>query len=682
MNRKNTWGLLLLTFLFLAPAVVNAQILDPVKWDISLEPKANEEFEIVANCKIENKWHIYALTVSNDPDAFALPTSIEIPVTDSLLLVGRATEGKFITHYDPNFEMDLNYFEQQASFRQKVKLNAADPFQLEVIISYMACDDKQCIMPEPPVFHLIANETPGSLRLQNGPMQRAGEQEDLVEVSEIDPFVIAAVDLDNPKSDCGESVEEDDSLWGIFIFGIIGGLLALLTPCVFPMIPLTVSFFTKGSGGKNGRVRAITYGVFIFLIYAVLSLPFHLSKNVDPEVLNMISTSAGLNISFFIIFIVFAISFFGYFEITLPNSMANKVDNASNLGGLMGIFFMALTLAIVSFSCTGPILGTVIGSIYATDTTGYISILGMDLFLPATKITAAMSGFGIALGLPFGLFAAFPGWLNNLPKSGGWLNIVKVSLGFAEVALALKFFSNADLVMQWGILKREVFFAAWIIIGVLWVMYLLGKFRFPHDSKNAKIGIGRRVMALAVGLFVLYLVPGLTNTKYANLGLLSGFPPPMSYSIYEKEADIHVFHDFDEAKAYAAEHNKPMLVDFTGWACVNCRRMEENVWATDRVKQIIKEEYVLVSLYVDEKILMEEEEQFTYITRDGRKKQIKTIGDKWTTLQTETFRNNSQPFYALMSADEELLTPPKKGYQPDVEEYAEWLECGVASHKK
>lgn len=439
------------------------------------------------------------------------------------------------------------------------------------------------------------------------------------------------------------------------------------------MIPLTVSFFTKSSGdSKKGLFNSILYGFFIFLIYVLLSIPFHLLDSLDPGILNNISTNVTLNIIFFIIFIAFAFSFFGCFELTLPQSWSAAMDSRANkIGGFIGVFFMALTLAIVSFSCTGPILGTLLGSSLTSD-------------VGAMQLTMGMSGFGLALALPFTLFAMFPKWLNSLPKSGGWLNTVKVVLGFIELALALKFLSNADLVEHWGLLKREIFIGLWIIIGIGLILYLFGKIKFPHDGPLQKIGKGRITTSILVIAFVIYLIPGVTNTKYANLKLLSGFPPPMFYSIYEKASecplDLNCSKDWQEGLAKAKAENKPILLDFTGWACVNCRKMEEQVWSTTEVYDILSEQYIIISLYVDDKKKLPEAEQFDYLRINGTIKNIETIGDKWGTLQTINFQNNSQPYYVLLNHDLKLLNTTN-AYEPNPDAYFEWLNIGLQNFK-
>jgi thiol:disulfide interchange protein DsbD len=479
---------------------------------------------------------------------------------------------------------------------------------------------------------------------------------------------IESVDLANPVQDCGTTASEPQKmgLLSIFLLGFLGGLVALLTPCVFPMVPLTVSFFTKRSGaGKTGAANAILYGLFILLIYIAFSIPFHIAGKVSPTIYNDIATNVWLNVSFFIVFILFAISFFGYYEITLPGSLANSANTRQGTD-LIGIFFMALTLAIVSFSCTGPILGTLL---VGTASEG------------AWPLTAGLAGFGLALGLPFGLFAMFPQWLHALPRSGGWLNTVKVVLGFIELALALKFLSNADLVAHWGVLRREIFFGIWILIFLGLFLYLMGWLRFPHDDRSAKVSGMRRALGMVVLAFTLYLLPGVTNSKWANISMVSGFPPPHCYSLYAHPVNCEEpLKDYAEALKLAKTLNKPIMIDFTGWACVNCRKMEENVWPDREVKKRM-EQYVLVSLYVDDKAVLPATSQIQYVTRDSIQKKIITVGDKWSTFQTENFVASSQPWYVLLSTDEKLLVPPA-GYTPDSEAFSAWLQCGLDAFRQ
>lgn len=482
---------------------------------------------------------------------------------------------------------------------------------------------------------------------------------------------INTLDLDHPVSPCGDDASGGKSLVTVFLLGVLGGFIALLTPCVFPLIPLTVSFFTKKSGDRSkGVANASLYGFFIFVIYVLLSIPFHLVENAQPEILNNISTNVWLNLAFFAIFIVFAISFFGFFEIALPSGLANKIDAKSGMGTIGGIFFMALTLAIVSFSCTGPILGSLL-----------VGATGAG----AWPLTAGLAGFGLALALPFALFAMFPGWLQSIPKSGGWLNSVKVVLGFIEVAMAIKFLSNADLVEQWGVIKREIFIGAWVVIGVLLLLYLFGKIRFPHDGPLQKISTIRWVFIVIFAGFTVYLVPGLTNTPAANLQLISGFPPPLCYSVYKDPVNcqkgVEPLRDYEEALEVARKENKPVLIDFTGWACVNCRRMEENVWRDARVMDMMKNKFVVVSLYVDERSVLPAADQIIFKTKKGVDKKIVTVGDKWATFQSENFNAVSQPQYAIISPDERVLTRTKT-YTSSAKEFAGWLTCGLEAYKK
>ena len=423
------------------------------------------------------------------------------------------------------------------------------------------------------------------------------------------------------------------------------------------------------------------------IIYFLLSTPFHLLPDIDPEVLNRISTNTYLNLTFFAIFIIFAVSFFGYFEIGLPSKWANKADTASDIGGILGIFFMALTLALVSFSCTGPILGTLLAGTLSAEGAGVINFLGMDLQLVAVKLSIGMTGFGLALGLPFALFAMFPGWLASLPQSGGWLNSVKVVLGFVEVALAIKFLSNADLVEQWGLLKRETFFVLWFLTAVGLALYFFKKIKFPHDSPGREVSKSNFVLGAVTVAFAIYLLPGIWAGTWWNHNALSGFPPPKYYSYFTHEHEIKIFTDYEEGMAYAKEVNKPVMVDFTGWACVNCRKMEDNVWVEDTIKNILNKEYVVISLYVDEKTVLSEDEQevVEVPTSDGgtKLKKIRTVGDRWSTLETLTFASNTQPYYVLLDTDANLLANPiGYSYAQDLDRYTAYLNCGIDAFQK
>ena len=641
------------------------QVFNPIEWTQDIEKLSNDTYVLKFEAKLEKGWHLYSQEEA-ETDEIA-PTATEFTYYNedgSFELIGNTTEPDGIQKFDKVFEMDIKYFEEKATFTQKIKLNNPSVKSVKASVYYGVCDDEKCLPPDEVEFEFSLSGSGSKSGVEN------------VSVSESDKQKSEALKLDIKGRDQFLSDDDvsDKSYITIFFLGFLGGLIALLTPCVFPMIPLTVSFFTKGAKNKKkGTFNAITYGFFIFAIYVLLSLPFHLLDSLDPEILNNVSTNVTLNIIFFIIFIVFAFSFFGYFEITLPSSWSNALDSKANtVGGVLGIFFMALVLALVSFSCTGPILGSLLGGSLSSDG-------------GAMQLSFGMGGFGLALALPFALFALFPNWLNSLPKSGGWLNTVKVVLGFIELALAFKFLSNADLVEHWGILKREVFIAIWIIVGIGLMLYLFGVIRFPHDGPKGKLSVGRKALGVVTLLFVLYLIPGLTNSAFANLKLLSGFPPPLFYSVYDKETHgplgLNAYTDFEKGLEAAKKANKPIMIDFTGWACVNCRKMEEQVWSHPEVMKVLKEKYILISLYVDDREELGAQDQFKYLKDDGRVKKIKTIGDKWATFQTINFKNNSQPYYVLLDSDLRVLNTTT-AYTPDPDEYLDWLKKGLANYSK
>lgn len=638
---------LILTLIFCSVAFMgiaqDAAQDSPFKWTVTSKKTGERTYELRFHTFGADTWQLYApqQTISEVPAA-------ELLIADSAIRIQNpfADSGTAKTVTTPLFESEsFRVFEGPATFVFNIEIDGQIPAMLIGKMNYTYGKGEE-------FYSLIS--FPFTVPLEGG-------------VSSASRIKIASIDIKNPVNKCGDENTEGKGLFSIFLLGLIGGFIALLTPCVFPLIPLTVSFFTKQSENKRkGVANAITYGFFIFLIYLLLSIPFHLLDNTNPEILNNISTNVWLNIVFFVIFIVFAISFFGYFEITLPGGLANRVGSKTG-GNLGGIFFMALTLAIVSFSCTGPILGTLLAGAL-TNNGG------------AIQLTFGMGGFGLGLALPFAIFAMFPGWLKSLPRSGGWLNTVKVVLGFLEVAMAIKFLSNADLVKQWGLLKREVFIGSWVIIGILTVLYLFGKIKFPHDSPVRKIGATRGVFIAIFAAFTLYLIPGVTNTRMANLTLISGFPPPLCYSIYEKpvncEEGIKPLHDYEEALQLARAQNKPILIDFTGWACVNCRRMEENVWPDPQVRELMQNGFIVVSLYVDERKVLPASQQTVFVSEHTGEKKIITVGDKWATFQFENFYATSQPQYAIISPEEKALTLTK-GYTPSASEFKAWLECGL-----
>ncbi len=645
-------------------------ILDPVKWDIQgvMAPGSKGKYMITFKAAIDKGFHINANKLKEKelvPTTFSFDSLVGVKLKGELNSLSKVVEKK-----EAVYKEKTRYHEDEAIFTQEFEgeLNGYIKGKLE----FQTCDDSKC---------LPAQKVKFEFSIKDGVFKRVEEnttQQVAQTVVGAFPYKHPTIDHNSPLSSCSITSDEikGKGNWTIFILGFLGGLLALLTPCVFPMIPLTVSFFTKNSKDKKGIFNATLYGFFILLVYILLSLPFHLLDKIDPNILNTISTNAWLNVAFFVVFVVFAISFFGYYEITLPSSLANKADSASNVGGMIGIFFMALTLALVSFSCTGPILGSLLAGSLTSDG-------------GAWQLTAGMSGFGLALALPFTLFAAFPSWLNALPKSGGWLSKVKIILGFIELALAVKFLSNADLVEHWGILKYEVFMGLWILIAAAMLVYLLGKIKFPHDDPFKKWTTARSIIAAFSLACVIYFSAGFrysNETKtFTSLSLLSGLAPPAGYSIIHPNhcpLNLNCFHSYEEGLAYAKQTGKPIMLDFTGWACVNCRKMEENVWNQPEVFSIINEKYVLISLYVDDREKLPAIMQHDYMTALGKLKHIETAGDKWATFQTETFVNNSQPYYALLSTDEKLLVKPV-GYTPKVSEFATYLNCGLdAAGKK
>ncbi len=648
-------------------------LFEPVKWSFQAKNLEGNKYDIYISASIDKGWHLYAQELPSEDGP--LPTEIRFFEEGSKAEGKVREEGDLLNEYDPNFLMDLSYYKNKVDFVQTVVVEK-DGF-VKGDIYFMVCDDEKCLPPQTIEFQF---EWQNEELVFVSPEATTGESVTDLNNLEKGTFspLISNVDLENPATQCG-----DDFVAGsvagkgymtIFLLGFLGGLIALLTPCVFPMIPLTVSFFTKGSEDKKkGIVNSVMYGFFIFFIYILLSLPFHIFDSVDSDILNTISTNVYLNVFFFVIFIVFAISFFGYFELTLPSRFTNKVDTASNVGGIIGIFFMALTLALVSFSCTGPILGSLLAGSLSSDG-------------GAMQLTMGMGGFGLALALPFALFAMFPRWLHSLPKSGGWLNSVKVVLGFIEIALAIKFLSNADLVAHWNIVKYELFMGAWIIIAVALALYLLAKIKFPHDSPIEKLSVTRWSLAGLTIVFAIYLVSGFRYDEkagtYHSLSLLSGLAPPAGYSwVYPSKCPLNIdcFKDYEEGLAYAKKVNKPIMIDFTGYACVNCRKMEETVWNQPEILSILKEDVVLISLYVDDKAELPEEEQITVPIVGGKTKKFRTVGDKWQTLEMMTFNRNTQPWYALLSPDEKLLNNPV-GYTPDVEEYRAFLKCGIQAH--
>lgn len=662
---------------FLAFFNANAQLIAPVKWKTTTEKLNDTEFNLVFEGTIDNGWHVYSQFT---PDGGPLPLLLDFKnQKGQYTLIGTTSESKTKRAFNDVFGVDEIYFEKKVVLKQKVKITGTSVSKIDVNVSYQVCEEK-CINEDKDFEFIIPKITVSETAIV-APIIEVVDTTNAVARDSIKENVSPKVTItptEKPKNEQGD----DKGLWSIFFIAFLSGFAALLTPCVFPLIPMTVSFFTKQSKNKAAGVRnAITYGVSIIIIYVALGSI--VTAVFGADALNALATNVWFNIIFFILLVFFAASFLGAFEIVLPYSWANKVDKQADKGGIVGILFMALALAIVSFSCTGPIVGTLLFE--AASKGGIGPIVGM-------------LGFSLALALPFMLFALFPGWLNSLPKSGGWLNTVKVFLGFLELALAFKFLSNADLVLQLHLLEREVFLAIWIAIFGVLALYLLGKITLPHDSPLPFISVGRLFLGLFILMFTIYLIPGLWG---APLKIISAFPPPMEYSespfgvgnsqgnssialpefAHSGPHGIITFEDYDKGLAYAKSVKKPILLDFTGRACVNCRKMENNVWSDKRVLPILNNEVVLISLYVDEAIKLPVSEQFVSKTTGSK---IETVGDKWTDFMISKYQTNTQPLYVLTDLEGNSLntSTPTTSYDPDVALYESWLKTGIANFKK
>ncbi|MCY3998532.1 MAG: thioredoxin family protein [Flavobacteriaceae bacterium] len=641
-------------FLFFASVTsLGTQIIEPVEWTNDIEKIDQNRYLVTFDAQIDEGWHLY----SQFSDANgALPTEfIFLNTSGNYQSMGPVKESESIVDFDKVFQMDLTFFKNQATFQTEIEVINPDLNYFEIEVNYQVCDDTLCIFRSE-IFDFILNVDFIKAASVLDEHSRLKSQEMLI-------------DLKN-KHFLNQKMETADrDYWTIFFLGLFGGVLALLTPCILPMIPLTVSYFLNSSKtATKGIMNGLIYGFFIIIIYVLLSLPFHLFDSLNPEILNSLATNVTLNLIFFAVFIVFALSFFGLFDITLPSRWVSKTDKLSSMGNIVGIFFMALTLAVVSFSCTGPLLGSLLaGSI--TSQTG------------ATQLTFGMLGFGTALGLPFAFFAIFPKTIHWVPKSGGWMSVVKVTLGFLELALALKFLSNADLVAHWGILKREIFIATWLLLALLLTLYLFGAFQ-SKTLWSKKINPGRFFVGIVALFFCVYLSRDFFS-KENTLQFLSGFPPPEFYSIKKVEnqcpLDLRCFKDYQTGLEFAKKEKKPVLVDFTGWACINCRKMEENVWAHSDVYPLLQQ-FVIVSLYVDDRMKLPESERFNFQYEDGRVRDINTVGKKWSTFQYVNFNHASQPFYIQLSPDEELLNSPIQ--YTNVPSFRNWLEKGMTEFEK
>jgi thiol:disulfide interchange protein len=660
-------------FFLLAFANTFAQIVEPVSWKTKTEKISENEFDLVFEATLDAGWHVYSQFTPPDGP---LAMTVTFPnAKGNYELVGKVKESPYKKQFNDIFEVDEYYFEKSFTLKQRVRIINPNVGKISANVDYQVCLDK-CLNANKDFSFSIPRIGAGMAV----PMTTIDTTPAIVNNAVL-PDTISRPDIKAVTTpEISKDKKDGKGLWTIFFLAFLGGFAALLTPCVFPMIPMTVSFFTKQSKTKaQGKRNAIIYGVSIIAIYLILGSI--VTGVFGAEALNELSTNVWFNVIFFALLVIFAVSFLGAFEIMLPNSWANKVDRQADRGGIVGILFMALALAIVSFSCTGPIVGTLL--VESASKGGIAPIVGM-------------LGFSLALALPFMLFAMFPGWLNSLPKSGGWLNTVKVSLGFLELALAFKFLSNADLVLQMHLLERETFLAIWIAIFGTWGIYLLGKVMLPHDSPGQHISVGRLSLALLVLAFTVYMIPGLFG---APLKLISAFPPPQTYSESPTgfghsvnsgqmkelpegakfgEHGIVTFNDYEKGFAYAKEVGKPVMLDFTGFACVNCRKMEINVWSDEQVLKILKNEVVMISLYVDDKRPLPENEQ--YVSKETGKKVV-TIGNKWTDFIITRYKTNTQPYYVLTNLEEQNLNEPIS-YTPDIQEYLKWLQDGISNFKK
>ena len=711
--------LFIVFWIFIAFLPTQAQILNPVKWSYKIEKIAGNEYKLIYTANVEKGWTVYSQFTSDDGP---VPTSVNYDQKDGIQLIGKATEsGAKKEGMDSYFGVNVIKFLSDKPFVIEQKIKVTDPNKPIVgYVNFMACDKEKCLPPSDAEFTftipksdaaptketttakpevgiqvveetktVVVNTTPADSQAiisADSSLVNSSVQDfpvgAIINGDRIDQKVPSlASTYENPLSNCGGTEEKKEGLFWTFIFGLLGGFIALLTPCVFPMLPITVSFFTKDTKRK-GWVNGLIYGVSIIVIYVLIGLLITIF--VGPEALNRLSTNWIANTLFFIIFIAFAFSFFGYYEITLPSSWSTKSDRMADKGGLIGIFFMAFTLALVSFSCTGPIIGT---AIVQAATKG--EYLGPFL---------VMLGFSTGLALPFGLFAAFPAWLNTLPKSGSWMNSVKVVLGFLELALAFKFLSIADMTNGWGILKYELFMGIWVAVFIAMALYLFGFIKFPHDSPLKKLSPMRMGFgALVVGL-VLYLLSGFrVNEKtgdYNALVLMSGLAPPAHYNFFIKPQsvdaqikakypsyskcanNINCFKDYFEGMAYAKEVNKPVMLDFTGYGCVNCRKTEEHIWIDDRIRAILNDSLVLISLYVDE----DKKLSNVYISEHSNKK-LRNVGNKWADFQIVNFQQNSQPLYVMTTNNQEVISKPRP-FVEGIDGYLDFLMCSLKEAKK
>ena len=682
----------LIVAIFFAMQHLTAQIYDPVSFTTSVKENGENKYTLIITAKIDKGWHIYSQSV---PAGGPAPTSFTFTPSKKYKTTGKVAEPNGHEIDDPIFQMRIKYFADKAVFTQNIERKTADAFTIDATVFFMVCNDNSCLPPSEKEVKFTFRKS--DVAIENNAAQNVDSENNTADLASADKTITKQDTTNNTTNSVSTSAKDalktpkdltskstgsdtDQSLWTLFFFSFLGGLAALFTPCVFPMIPMTVSFFTKQSKNKAIGIRnALFYGLFIIVIYVILGTL--VTTIFGADALNALATNVIFNLLFFVLLIVFAVSFLGAFEIMLPSSWLTKVDQKSEIGGIFGIFFMALALAVVSFSCTGPIVGTLL--VQAASSGGIAPIIGM-------------LGFSSAIALPFALFAAFPGWLNSMPKSGGWLNSVKVVLGFLELALAFKFLSNADLVLQLHLLEREVFLAIWIAIFFVLALYLFGKIQLSHDSPLTHLSVGRLSLGIIVLAFVVYLIPGLWG---APLQYISGFPPSKQYSespngfgnttvsnapetTLPEGAEngpngITTFHDYDAGLAYAKKVNKPVMIDFTGYACVNCRKMEERVWPDPQVLSQLKNDVVVISLYVDDKRPLAENEQ---VVSKITGKKLKYTGQKWSEFQILKYKTNAQPYYVLVDHDGKSLNQPT-AYNPDIVFYTNWLKEGVGNFR-
>ena len=680
----------MLALLAALPQGLLGQIIEPVSWKTSVQRADDGSVQLIADATIEGNWHMYSRSSGEDGP---IPTTFTFTANPRVTLKGEWSEPKAHKEFSKQFNMELAYFEHKARFIQKATVTGPGALSVEAEVSFQVCNDEMCLFPEyiPLTFKIPAQKnaapTDEGLVATEEEIQADGDANaSSAETAASDVDTTASAGTDSAPADANpvpaaDETELKQGHWGVFLEGMGWGFLALLMPCIFPMIPLTVSFFIKQSKTRaEGVSKAITYGISINVIYVALGIL--ITVIAGPDALNAMATDPWFNLFFFILFVIFAISFFGAFEITLPSKWVDGSDNLSQRGGLIGIFFMAFTLALVSFSCTGPLIGSLL---VRASHSG-------ELLGPAM----GMFGFSFALSLPFMLFAAFPGWLQSLPKSGGWMNTVKVVLGFLELAFAMKFLSTADMVWQAHWVSRELFLAIWTGLTFLIALYLFGAFRMPHDDKVESLSVTRMLFGATFFILGFYLLPG---TFGAPVRLVAGFPPPAHYAEAPGGAylgggsgeqaqnytgtkcpdGVPCFNTMDDAKAYAKQVNKPIMIDFTGHGCVNCRKMEEQVWVDPEVHRILKEEVVLVSLYVDEKVALPESEQYT--TPAGKK--IMYVGQKWSDFEASTYATNTQPYYVIIDPHGDWT--PLNGFaawDPDVPKFLNWLNAGIAEYRK